>query len=63
MSDTQQTFEWLQELVDRRFWGFVTLKFEDGKVCHVKQEQNLKPGDLPTGRNRGNNDTNHNRQR
>ena len=40
------------ELSELRFWGFLTLKFEDGKIVHVRQEENIKPNELP-GKNRG----------
>jgi major membrane immunogen (membrane-anchored lipoprotein) len=43
---------YIRDLTDQRFWGFLTLKYEDGKIVHVRQEQNLKPSELP-GKNRG----------
>jgi hypothetical protein len=45
---------YIRDLTDKRFWGFLTLKYEDGKIVHVRQEQNLKPSELP-GENRGGN--------
>jgi hypothetical protein len=51
---------YLKNLADRSFWGAVTLKFEEGTIVHLRQEQNLKPSELsgqprntnagPTGR-------------
>jgi hypothetical protein len=29
-----------------QFWGSLTLKFEGGRVVHLKQEENLKPESL-----------------
>ncbi len=36
----------LQEMARRRFYGFLTLKFEAGKVVIIKKEETLKPHDL-----------------
>ena len=44
--------EFLEALSEQGFWGFVTLKFENGTVVHVRREENLKPHELP-GINRG----------
>ncbi len=46
---------YLRTLAGERFWGFIALKFEDGKVVHVRREENLKPSELP-GKIRGNSD-------
>jgi hypothetical protein len=46
-----QTLDYLRELADCRFWGYVGVKFENGQIVHVRQEENLKPSELP-GRNR-----------
>jgi hypothetical protein len=43
---------YLEYLTAEGFWGFITLKFEGGRVVHIRREENLKPNELP-GRNRG----------
>lgn len=51
----QNTFAYLQSLETQHFWGFLTLKFEDGKIVHLRREENLKPSaieNLPE-KNRG----------
>jgi hypothetical protein len=37
---------YLKTLSDLRFWGAVTLKYESGKVVHLRKEENLKLSDL-----------------
>ena len=44
---TDNTITYLRQLARAGFWGAVTLKFERGRVVHVRQEQNLKPDELP----------------
>lgn len=41
-----KTTEFIESLKQKGFWGSVTLKFEAGKITHLKQEKNLKPHDL-----------------
>ncbi len=38
--------DYLRNLASQNFWGTVTLKFENGEIVHVKQEENLKPSEL-----------------
>jgi hypothetical protein len=55
MSDHRELMlclEYARELADQGFWGFLTLKFENGAVVHVRKEENLKPAEMP-GKNRG----------
>jgi hypothetical protein len=33
----------LISLTKHKFWGSLTLKFEDGKVVHAMKTENLKP--------------------
>lgn len=47
--------EYLSLLVDERLWGSVTMKFEAGRIVHVRREENLKPEEL-SGELRLNND-------
>lgn len=47
MSSLNQTaIDYLRSLADQGFWGAITLKYEGGKVVHVRKEENLKPTDL-----------------
>lgn len=32
----------IEELMGRKFYGSITLKFEDGKVVHIKKEESIK---------------------
>jgi hypothetical protein len=43
---TQTAIDYLRSLAERGFWGAVTLKYEAGKVVHLRKEENLKPSDL-----------------
>ena len=45
-SDTRNAINYLTTLAQQEFWGFVRLKFEKGRVVHVRREENLKPRDL-----------------
>lgn len=56
MNDNQNTLDYVRGLAERQFWGFLTLKFEAGKIVHVRREENLKPSDLPE-RTRSQNET------
>jgi hypothetical protein len=49
---TESAIGYLEDLSAGGFWGFITLKFEAGKVVHIRKEENLKPNELP-GTNRG----------
>jgi hypothetical protein len=47
MSTANQTaLDYLTNIAEQRFWGIVTLKFENGLVVHLRQEENLKPSEL-----------------
>jgi hypothetical protein len=56
MTNTNQsTISYLRGLETQHFWGFITLKYEDGKIVHLRREENLKPSaieNLPE-KNRG----------
>lgn len=39
---------YIHELGESRFWGTISLKFEGGKIVHIRAEKNLKPSDLCT---------------
>lgn len=51
-AENQSALDYIQELSECHFWGFLTFKFEDGRVVHIRREENLKPNELP-GKNRG----------
>jgi hypothetical protein len=42
----QSAFDYLRSLAEQGFFGAITLKYEAGKVVHVRKEENLKPSDL-----------------
>ena len=51
-ASNSNVIEYIRDLSNQRFWGFVTLKYEGGTIVHIRQEENLKPNQLP-GENRG----------
>ena len=53
ISPNANAIDYIRALSEQRFWGFLTLKYEDGTIVHVRREENLKPSELP-GKNRGN---------
>ncbi len=44
--DIQSATDYIRNLADQQFWGFLTFKFEKGRLVHVRREENIKPGDL-----------------
>jgi hypothetical protein len=42
----ENTAAYLEQLSRTMFWGSVTLKFEGGRIVHIRKEENLKPTDL-----------------
>lgn len=47
MSTTDAVLNYLRSLSQRGFWGFITVKFENGCPVHLRREENLKPSELP----------------
>jgi hypothetical protein len=45
-SQTEKAFAYAQKLADHRFWGYLTFKFEDGNIVHMRREENLKPSEM-----------------
>jgi hypothetical protein len=43
---TQQAFDFVAKLSASGFWGYLTLKYEAGKVVHMRLEENLKPSEV-----------------
>lgn len=46
---SKSTIEYLYELANEKFWGSLTIKFEAGRIVHVRREENLKPEELSRG--------------
>ncbi len=42
----EATINYLRRLRDEQFWGTLALKFEGGRVVHLRREENLKPNEL-----------------
>ena len=46
MDKNEATARYLHELGATEFWGSVTLKFEAGRVVHIRKEESVKPDEL-----------------
>jgi hypothetical protein len=46
----------LRDLEQAKFWGSVELKFENGRLMHIKQAQTFKPEELNRRTSRGTNE-------
>jgi hypothetical protein len=33
----------IKELIERKFFGIFEIKFEDGKIVHMRKTENIKP--------------------
>jgi hypothetical protein len=44
----------LRDLEQGKFWGSIELKFENGRLMHVKQSQTFKAEDIGRRTSRGN---------
>jgi hypothetical protein len=55
-SANANALDYLADLSANGFWGTVSLKFENGQIVHVRQEENLKPSEL-SGKPRRSNGT------
>lgn len=33
----------LKELITSKFYGIIELRFEDGKIVHIRKTENIKP--------------------
>jgi hypothetical protein len=42
----QSALDYLKSLAEQGFFGAITLKYEAGKIVHLRKEENLKPSDL-----------------
>jgi hypothetical protein len=54
-SVNDSALRYVRSLEGQQFWGFLTMKFEDGRIVHLRREENLKPSaieNLPE-KNRG----------
>jgi hypothetical protein len=41
-----QTIRYIEALASGRFWGALTLRFEDGRIVHMKKEESIIPSRL-----------------
>ena len=39
---------YIMKLASEKFFGTVTLSFQNGRICNIKVERNLKLSDLPS---------------
>jgi len=46
MEKNEITFHYVRELAASEFWGSITLKFEAGRVVHIRKEESVKPDEL-----------------
>ena len=46
MSPNEAVLNYLSSLSQHGFWGFITVKFENGCPVHLRREENLKPNQL-----------------
>jgi hypothetical protein len=46
MANNNPITQFFDELSNHKFFGSITLKFESGKLTHIKKEENLKPSEL-----------------
>jgi hypothetical protein len=42
----KSSIEYLWGLANEKFWGSISIKFEAGRIVHIRQEENLKPEEL-----------------
>jgi len=47
--DLQATIRLLARLSRDRFYGIVSVSFVNGRITHIRKEENLKPDELPAG--------------
>lgn len=33
----------IKDLIYSHFWGIIELRFEDGKIVHIRKTENIKP--------------------
>jgi hypothetical protein len=41
--------DFMERLSRERFYGALTLKYEAGRLIHIRKEENLKPSELLSG--------------
>lgn len=44
--DIQNAADYIRNLAELEFFGFVSFKFEKGRLVHIRREENIKPTDL-----------------
>lgn len=40
------TITYIRQLFAERFWGSITIKFENGEVVHLRREESLLPSKI-----------------
>jgi hypothetical protein len=45
-SQNKSAIDYLHRLASEKFWGALTIKFEAGRIVHIRREENLKPEEL-----------------
>lgn len=50
MTPNESVLTYMQALHSEQFWGFITVKCENGIPVHLRREENLKPVSLATNR-------------
>lgn len=44
-----QTIKIINDLIARKFYGKLTISFENGKIVLIRKEETIKPGEQPKG--------------
>lgn len=59
MTPNDSAMTYARNLADQEFWGFLTLKYEAGRIVHMRREENIKPTAMValSEKNRGKFDT------
>ena len=48
MGNNENAIKYMRKLEGQQFWGFLTMKFENGAIVHMRREENLKPSAIET---------------
>ena len=46
LAANERALQWMHDLIDSRFWGSLTFKFEAGRICHIRKEESIRPEQL-----------------
>jgi hypothetical protein len=39
----EKLIKMIKDLMASKFWGLIEVKFEDGKIVHLRKTENIKP--------------------